>query len=370
MQVMVTVPPLGGAFNNVVTLSASGLPRGATATFNPPTVTPGAEGEQTQMTIQLVQPGQQAGGGRGICGLAGSFGGGLAHGSGVCSRIVLCGRAAAPTGAGASANRDGVAAGRERILCSGAGDERLQRRIRGVEHAEGKLRGDGDGHERIAARVDDGDGGGAMSGRAMAGENMPMNARKQLRAVMMLMLAMGAATALARPSAAQSSAPKFRIWRGLQFCSGERAAANVRVFFDERRQRLDRLRAWERIEVWPESSAVSTRGDINGSGEDLTLVSYLFGPKYSWRASERWQPFGQVLLGGAHASGTFEPSVKGGSGSYNSFAMIAGGGMDIAASEHLAVRAVEADYYLTQFPNGVNGRQNNFRISAGVIFRF
>jgi sugar lactone lactonase YvrE len=61
VQVMVTVPPLGGAFNNEVTLSASGLPQGATATFVPPTVTPGAEGAQTQMTIQLAQPGQQSG---------------------------------------------------------------------------------------------------------------------------------------------------------------------------------------------------------------------------------------------------------------------------------------------------------------------
>jgi len=60
VQVTVTVPPLGGAFNNVVTLSATGLPPGATATFNPPTVTPGANGEQTQMTIQLVHPGQQS----------------------------------------------------------------------------------------------------------------------------------------------------------------------------------------------------------------------------------------------------------------------------------------------------------------------
>ncbi len=50
----ITVPPLGGAFNNVVTLSASGLPPGATATFNPPTVTPGSTGAPTVMTIQLA----------------------------------------------------------------------------------------------------------------------------------------------------------------------------------------------------------------------------------------------------------------------------------------------------------------------------
>lgn len=54
VEINVTVPPLGGAFNSVVTLSASGLPPGATATFNPPTVTPGAKGAPTVMTIQLA----------------------------------------------------------------------------------------------------------------------------------------------------------------------------------------------------------------------------------------------------------------------------------------------------------------------------
>jgi sugar lactone lactonase YvrE len=49
-----TVPPVGGAFGGVVTLSASGLPPGATATFNPPTVTPGSAGAPTVLTIQLA----------------------------------------------------------------------------------------------------------------------------------------------------------------------------------------------------------------------------------------------------------------------------------------------------------------------------
>jgi sugar lactone lactonase YvrE len=49
-----TIPPLGGPFNSVVTLSATGLPPGATVTFNPPTVTPGSQGAPTVMTIQLA----------------------------------------------------------------------------------------------------------------------------------------------------------------------------------------------------------------------------------------------------------------------------------------------------------------------------
>jgi Bacterial Ig-like domain (group 3) len=53
VTVAVTVPPIGGAFNNVVTLSATGQPLGSTVTFNPPMVTPGAAGTTTMMTVQL-----------------------------------------------------------------------------------------------------------------------------------------------------------------------------------------------------------------------------------------------------------------------------------------------------------------------------
>jgi hypothetical protein len=53
VTVNITVPPLGGAFAGTVTLTATGLPAGATATFNPPTVIPGIAGASSVMTIQL-----------------------------------------------------------------------------------------------------------------------------------------------------------------------------------------------------------------------------------------------------------------------------------------------------------------------------
>jgi outer membrane immunogenic protein len=64
--------------------------------------------------------------------------------------------------------------------------------------------------------------------------------------------------------------------------------------------------------------------DINGSGEDLTLTSYLFGPRFSWHRSGHFAPFGQVLLGGAHASGSFASDSSGFAGSSNAFALIRG----------------------------------------------
>lgn len=109
--------------------------------------------------------------------------------------------------------------------------------------------------------------------------------------------------------------------------------------------------------------------DVDGSGADLTITTYLLGGRYSWQKLGRWSPFGQVLLGGAHAGGSFAPQNTGYGGS-NAFAMIAGGGLDIRLSDRFALRAFEADYYHTRFANGVNDHQNNLRISAGLIVRF
>ena len=65
--------------------------------------------------------------------------------------------------------------------------------------------------------------------------------------------------------------------------------------------------------------------------------------------SGHFAPFGQVLLGGAHASGSFASNSSGFAGSSNAFALIAGGGLDIGMSRHFAIRALEADYHRTQF---------------------
>jgi outer membrane immunogenic protein len=110
--------------------------------------------------------------------------------------------------------------------------------------------------------------------------------------------------------------------------------------------------------------------NISSSGANLTLTSFLAGPRYRRTVAGRFGPFVQALLGGAHAGGSLAPGSSGLPGSANAFAMIAGGGLDIGFTRHIALRAFEADYYLTRFDNGVNDHQNNLRIAAGVIIRF
>lgn len=51
-QFNLTIAPLGGSFNNLVTLSATGLPAGSTVSFLPPAVTPGSVGAPSVMSIQ------------------------------------------------------------------------------------------------------------------------------------------------------------------------------------------------------------------------------------------------------------------------------------------------------------------------------
>jgi hypothetical protein len=63
--------------------------------------------------------------------------------------------------------------------------------------------------------------------------------------------------------------------------------------------------------------------NVGGVGADLTFTSYLFGPRYSVRVTDRIAPFGQVLFGGTHASGSLAPGSSGIAGSPNAFAMTA-----------------------------------------------
>jgi outer membrane protein OmpA-like peptidoglycan-associated protein/opacity protein-like surface antigen len=116
-------------------------------------------------------------------------------------------------------------------------------------------------------------------------------------------------------------------------------------------------------------------GVVDASGN---VFSYMFGPRLSFR-HERFTPFAQALFGGIHAS---EVTLDGCSGigcaplpSENSFAMTAGGGLDVNLTPHIALRLIQAEYAMTRFRNPTSiavGRatQNDLRLSVGIVFRF
>jgi outer membrane immunogenic protein len=108
--------------------------------------------------------------------------------------------------------------------------------------------------------------------------------------------------------------------------------------------------------------------DINSAHEDISLVSYLFGPRLSWRV-HRFTPFAQVLIGGVHGFDAMFPSRDNSTTVPDAFAMAAGGGVNIDLSRHFALRPFQADYFLTGLPNNRTNRQNSLRLGAGIVFK-
>jgi hypothetical protein len=115
-------------------------------------------------------------------------------------------------------------------------------------------------------------------------------------------------------------------------------------------------------------------GNARNSGDSLSVFPFIFGPRFSYRRSQRFTPFAQGLFGGGHAGGTlYTRTFRQGSAppsARNAFAMALGGGLDVNISRHFAVRAFQADWFFTEFPNGVTNHQHNFRLTAGVVLRF
>ena len=109
---------------------------------------------------------------------------------------------------------------------------------------------------------------------------------------------------------------------------------------------------------------------------DGNVFSYLFGPRLSFR-HDRFTPFVQVLFGAANASQVTLSRCTVGCMSLaadDTFAMSAGGGLDLQITRHLAIRLAQAEYLMTRFPDATtntedNVTQNNVRLSAGLLFR-
>src|SRR6201993_4641426 len=110
-------------------------------------------------------------------------------------------------------------------------------------------------------------------------------------------------------------------------------------------------------------------GDFSGAyksqnGVSFNNYTYTFGPVVSYRHNETFTPFAHFLAGGYRASASF----SGVSGSTNGFAMMFGGGVDVKATRHVGVRAIQFDW-LSLHANG-NSDNNNMRISTGLLLRY
>jgi hypothetical protein len=111
--------------------------------------------------------------------------------------------------------------------------------------------------------------------------------------------------------------------------------------------------------------AVAFANNVDNTRQNITIVNYLFGPRYTRRTYSRFVPYGQVLFGGAKENVNFEFTIN-----RNSFGLLGGGGVTTRMGRRFGLTIGEVSYVYTRIPNAKNNAQNNIRVSTGITYRF
>lgn len=117
--------------------------------------------------------------------------------------------------------------------------------------------------------------------------------------------------------------------------------------------------------------------DVSGGSDQSSIYTVLAGPRVYPLGHHKLAPYGHVMFGLAHIRATLSSASDCGSfctATDGSFAIQVGGGVDLNLSRHLAIRAAEFDYERTSFLDlstpGLSDGSNNFKVKAGILFRF
>ncbi len=116
--------------------------------------------------------------------------------------------------------------------------------------------------------------------------------------------------------------------------------------------------------------SVTRANGVNGTSSNLVLTSFLFGARAVLMVHHRVVPYAEASVGVVHATGTLITRNSAEGEAMNTVAATVGGGLRVGLTRQFALEAVQADYYVTQVPNGADGHQNNLLLSTGVLFRF
>ncbi len=111
--------------------------------------------------------------------------------------------------------------------------------------------------------------------------------------------------------------------------------------------------------------AVAQASQVNGTAQNIMIINYLFGPRYTRRMRSRYVPYGQILFGGAKEDVNFQFTIN-----RQSFALLGGGGVTTRLRRGFGLTIAEVDYVYTRIPNAKNNAQNNIRIVTGVTYHF
>jgi len=112
-------------------------------------------------------------------------------------------------------------------------------------------------------------------------------------------------------------------------------------------------------------------GHIPGFNVGLSLFSGMGGLRFRLPTRTLVQPYAQALFGGVHGFDSYFPNRIGRlpTSSDSSFAMALGGGVDLAVWKHTWIRAIQAEYDYSELRNLQGDRQNQVRLSVGIVYR-
>jgi hypothetical protein len=103
---------------------------------------------------------------------------------------------------------------------------------------------------------------------------------------------------------------------------------------------------------------------------DSNVHTFLFGPRVFYRENRSWTPYGHALFGAARLhtdTEDFGPFARPIDETETPLALLLGGGLDLAATEKISIKALQIDYLLTR-PSDTN--VNSVRISVGLNYRW
>lgn len=108
--------------------------------------------------------------------------------------------------------------------------------------------------------------------------------------------------------------------------------------------------------------------DFNGHyKQEVNVYSLAFGPKFTVRSLEHFQPFAETLVGFSHL-------VPSGLQTRNEPTFIGGGGFDIPINSHFSWRLIQADYVYTTYRDKslmlTSERFDGARVQSGAVFTF
>src|SRR5438309_1956978 len=95
--------------------------------------------------------------------------------------------------------------------------------------------------------------------------------------------------------------------------------------------------------------AVAKANNVNGTSQNILVINYLFGPRYTYRNHTKWTPYGEILLGGAKEDVNIQFTIN-----RQSFGVLAGGGVTTKLSPKWGLTLGEISYVYTRIPNAVN----------------